>query len=209
MQLPRLQPSYFELNLELINPHHQAHVALLPDKPMQSDTDSYAAAVSFKIEAQQIPIPPLSYPHAWQLFYDLDLKIKTRFNRPHNLIVFAKRDGGYESLNGAVAQFYLNVTQLRRQMTFPITYSQFRATKCRIYESMNGVLKKGSVITIHYLIPGAKNVYVIVDSQWLNPEGYNDPILKRQVTVGSKDVSIYVQYEQNKSYHGHVKYSVQ
>ncbi|CAF3430025.1 unnamed protein product, partial [Rotaria socialis] len=41
-----------------------------------SNAASYNAAVAFKIEATQIPLPPISYPYTWQHFYDFGLKIK-------------------------------------------------------------------------------------------------------------------------------------
>ena len=47
----------------------------------KSDTNHYTSAISFKINAKQIPVPPLSYPTTWQLFYDLDLKIEAPQDR--------------------------------------------------------------------------------------------------------------------------------
>ncbi|CAF5081700.1 unnamed protein product, partial [Rotaria sp. Silwood1] len=47
----------------------------------KSDTGSYTSAVTFKIEAKNIPTPPLSYPHTWPLFFELDLKIESPRNR--------------------------------------------------------------------------------------------------------------------------------
>jgi hypothetical protein len=48
-----------------------------------------------------------------------------------------------------------------------------------------------------------------VDSNWLNSEGYRDPILQRQITVGSKEVTIYAKYEEKSSYNGLLKYITQ
>ncbi|CAF5072216.1 unnamed protein product, partial [Rotaria sp. Silwood1] len=45
------------------------------------DTGSYTSAVTFKIEAKNIPKPPLSYPYTWPLFFELDLKIESPRNR--------------------------------------------------------------------------------------------------------------------------------
>jgi transglutaminase/protease-like cytokinesis protein 3 len=33
LQMPKVHPTYFELNLELVSPRDQAHVDLLPNKP--------------------------------------------------------------------------------------------------------------------------------------------------------------------------------
>jgi len=40
-------------------------------------------------------------------------------------------------------------------------------------------------------------------------KGYEDPVLKTEITVGSKDVSIYAKYGQNTNYSGLVRYSVE
>ncbi|CAF1140314.1 unnamed protein product, partial [Rotaria sordida] len=47
----------------------------------KTDTGLYTSAVTFKIEAKNIPTPPLSYPQTWPLFYELDLKIETPRHR--------------------------------------------------------------------------------------------------------------------------------
>jgi hypothetical protein len=124
----------------------------------------------------------------------------------HELIVFAQRNS--EEKSECALKFFLNVTQLRHLMKFPVVYGKFHMMKGRIYEPIDGILKKGATVPIHCLIPGATAVNLQVDSNWLKAEGYQDPILKRKVIVGSKDVTIYGKYGQNSSYEGLVKYSV-
>ncbi|CAF4370582.1 unnamed protein product [Rotaria sp. Silwood2] len=235
----------------------------------KSDPESYTSAVAFKIEARQIPSPPLSYPHTWPLFYDLGLKIEAPRNRSnviwadnasyaevliqasddvqlscdikynnvkiengslaqynndkklwqllfapertglHELTVYAKRNNDNESSSRSVVRFDLDVNKLRRPMKFPLIYSQFHTKKCQIYTPLDGVLKKGSIVPIHCIVPGATEVNLTVDSQWLNSEGYTDPTLQRQITVGSKEVIIYAKYKQKSNYDGLVKYTVQ
>ncbi|CAF1088149.1 unnamed protein product [Rotaria sordida] len=234
----------------------------------KTDTGHYTSAVKFKIEAKNIPTPPLSYPHTWPLFYELDLKIETprhrstavwpenasfseiRMSAPndvefscgiefngnkeesctlaqfdnnkqqwqflfapqrtglHKLIVYARRLSDFQTSYGAVAEFDLNVTKLRKPIKFPLTYSKFSTYKCRIYEPLHGVLKKDAIVPIHCVIPGATAVDLQVDSNWIETNGYEDPILKTEITVGSKDVTIYAKYGQNTSYDGLVRYSV-
>jgi len=94
-------------------------------------------------------------------------------------------------------------------MKFPLIYTQFQTKKRRIYTSMDGILKKGSVVPIHCVIPGTTDVDVQVDSNWLNSEGYKDPILQRQIMVGSKEVIIYAKYGEKSNYNGLAKYTVQ
>ncbi|CAF1482714.1 unnamed protein product, partial [Rotaria sordida] len=235
----------------------------------KSDSGNCTSAVAFKIEARQIPSPPMSYPYTWPSFYDFDLKIEAPQNRSnaiwvdnasyaevlirtpddvqlscdikydkvkvengsltqynnekklwqllfapertglHELIVYAKRNNDNESTSEAAVKFYLDVTTLRRPMKFPVIYTHFQTKKCQIYTPIDGILKKDSVVPIHCVIPGASDVNLRVDSQWLKSEGYTDPTLRRQITVGSKDVVIYAKYGQKQTYDGLVKYTVQ
>jgi hypothetical protein len=235
----------------------------------KTDPGKYSSAISFKVEAKQIPSPHLSYPETWPLFYDLDLKIEAPRNSSHaiwpdnasyaevliqapddvqlscgikyenvevkngsiaqfdnnkklwqllfapqqtgthELIVYANRNTDTESTSAAAAKFYLEVTKLRRPIKFPLVYTKFQTNKCQIYTPIDGILKKGSVVPIHCVIPGATDVNLTVDSEWLKSEGYKDPILQRQVTVGSKEVTIYAKYGEKSSYDGLVKYTVQ
>jgi hypothetical protein len=71
---------------------------------------------------------------------------------------------------------------------------------------LDGILKAGSIASIHCVIPGATDVKLMVDSKWLESEGYTDPILQKQITVGSKELIIYARYEGDSNYHGLVKY---
>ena len=125
----------------------------------------------------------------------------------HKLTVFAKRNG--EGTSQCAVQFNLNVTRLPRSIKFPTVYDRFQATKSRICEPMNGVLKRNAIVPIHCLIPGASAVSVGIDGTLTKPEGYVDPVLKRQVTVGTSDVTIYAQYGNESNYQGLVRYSVQ
>ncbi|CAF3350573.1 unnamed protein product [Rotaria socialis] len=238
---------------------------IMAKKKFQSG--SYNAAVAFKIEATQIPLPPISYPYTWQHFYDFGLKIKApahrsnliwaenasyaevlikapddvrlsgsiQYNRVavengslaqfdnekklwqilfapertgrHEITVFASKTN--EEGSSGVVRFDLDVTKLRRPMKFPMIYSTFQTAKCQLVTPIDGVLKKGAVVPIECVIPGAIDVNVRVDSKWIGSEGYRDPILQRQITVGSKEVGIYAKYEQKPGYDGLIKYTVE
>ncbi|CAF1009426.1 unnamed protein product [Rotaria sordida] len=127
----------------------------------------------------------------------------------HELIVYAKNIKDNQSSSNVVVKFNLEVRRLQRPMKFPVTYNKFQAEKCQIYTPMDGILKKDSIVPIHCVIPGAKSVNLTVDSQLLSNEGYKDPILQRQIRVGSKDVVIYAKYGQSSSFDGLMKYTVQ
>jgi hypothetical protein len=93
-------------------------------------------------------------------------------------------------------------------MKFPMIYTQFQTKKCQIYTPIDGILKKGSIVPIHCVIPDAIDVTVAVDSKLLESGGYSNPIFKRQVTVGSNSVMICANYGRKSGYDGLVQYTV-
>ncbi|CAF4062395.1 unnamed protein product [Adineta steineri] len=125
----------------------------------------------------------------------------------HELVIFAKRNT--EENFQCAAKFYLNVTQIYQAMKFPTIYRQFQHTKCRIYEPLNGILKRDTTVSIHCFIPNADDVNLTVDSNWDKIEGYKNSVLKTQITVGSKDLIIQAKYEQESTFKVLLKYSVQ
>ncbi|CAF4158276.1 unnamed protein product, partial [Adineta steineri] len=177
MQMPKFYPPYFELNLELINPCNQAHVDFLPDR-------AYALVVihapddvqlSCGIEYNNIKIKNGSLAQfnnekkLWQLLFAPER------TGQHELNVFGKRTSDTESSSTVVVKFNLDVTKIRRPMKFPTIYTQFETTKCQIYTPLDGILKKGSVVPIHCVIPNALEVSLKVDSEWFTNEGYTNP----------------------------------
>ena len=235
----------------------------------KSDDGNYTSAISFQVQANQVPSPPLSYPHTWPPFYELGLKIEAPRNRAnavwpdnasyaevliqapkdvqlscsieynkvaiengslaqfdqeknlwqllfapertgrHELFVFAKRSEDNNAESHSVVKFNLDVTKLQRSMKFPLIYTQFETTKCRIYTPLQGIIKKGAVVPIHCVVPGANDVAVAIDSKLVESDGYSDPIFKRKVTAGSENVMICAKYGQDSSYKTLVKYNVQ
>jgi hypothetical protein len=250
-------------------PDQDGHFNALIMSKKKSDPGSYTSTVAFKIDAKQILLTPMSYPHTWPLFYELGLKIEAPKNRanavwpenasytqvliqapkdiqlscqiehnnvriengslaqfdhekklwqllfapertgPHELLIFAKRRDDSDGPANVVVKFNLDVTKLRRPMKFPLIYTHFQTKKCQLYTPLDGIVKKGSVIPIHCFIPGAIDVNVAVDSKLLENGGYSNPIFKRQVTAGSKNVLICAKYGQKSGYDGLVQYNVQ
>ncbi|CAF1195353.1 unnamed protein product [Didymodactylos carnosus] len=126
----------------------------------------------------------------------------------HEITIFAKKLDEKESKSHCVVQFDLHVKDLKQSMTFPLTYETFQLRKCRLYEPLNGTLKKGTEATIHCLLPGATEVNMTVDSEWLSAQGYENNVFKRTIKVGSQGVSLWAKYAKNLSYSGVLKYTV-
>jgi hypothetical protein len=49
---------------------------------------------------------------------------------------------------------------------------------------------------------------VVVDSKPLEPGGYSDSVLRRDIKVGSQDVSIFAKFDKKSNHDGLIKYSV-
>ena len=127
----------------------------------------------------------------------------------HKLFIFAQCNTPDGSISGIVLEYHLDVTQLRQSIQFPVIYTTFLTKKCRIYEPLNGVLKKGTLASIHCEIPDARQVDLTVDSKWVKNEGYRNSVLKREVLVGTREVIIYAKYDENTIYNELIKYVVQ
>jgi len=139
----------------------------------------------------------------WQMFFAPER------TGQHKLLIFAHCSTPDGTISGIAVELYLNVTQLRHSIKFPVTYTTFLTKRCRIYEPIDGVLKRNTTVGIHCEIPDAKQVDLTIDSKWIKAEGYQDSILKRQILVGSKEVIIYAKYDEHTVYSELIKYTVQ
>ncbi|CAF0974452.1 unnamed protein product [Didymodactylos carnosus] len=142
--------------------------------------------------------------------YDIEKRIWQCLFAPthtglHKITIFAKnvKDG---DVSHCAVRFDLNVNELKQPMSFPLTYGGFQERKCKIYEPLNGILKRNTDVTFYCRIPDAKEVNLTVDSNWLVAEGYEKNVLKRTIKVGTQDVSVWTKY--GNSYTGVLKYKV-
>jgi hypothetical protein len=208
---PQLWPLFDELGLKIVAPQNRAH-AVWPDNASYAEVLMQAPndiQLSCSIEYNNVIVENGSLAQ-----FDNDKKLWQLLFAPtqtglHELIVYAKKSNNTESPANVVVKFDLNVTKLRKPMKFPLLYTQFQAKKCQIFTPIDGILKKGSVVSVHCLIPGASEVTLAVDSQVLESSGYSNSILQRQVTVGSRELIIYAKYGQKSNYDGLIKYIVE
>jgi len=140
--------------------------------------------------------------HNWQLLF------APQHTGLHVLCVYAKRENDISSSSSSVAQFHLHVTQPKQRIKFPKIYSKFTKNKCRILEPMYNPLKRGSQTLIYCRVPGATDVNVKIDSDWDEKGGYQDPVYKKIVKVGSESVTVYAKYDHKSSYDGLFTYVV-
>jgi hypothetical protein len=207
---PETWPLFDDLGLKIDAPKNSANA-------VWSDNASYAEVLmqapkeiqlSCQIQYKNVKVENGSLAQYNQEKQHWQLLFAPERTGLHELIVFAKRIKDSQASADAVVKFNLDVTKLRRPMKFPMTYTEFQTRKCQIIDPVDGVLKKGSVVSIYCVIPGAIDVTVAVDSKMLESGGYSNHIFKRQVTVGSNDVIICAKYGQKSDYSGLVQYTV-
>jgi hypothetical protein len=211
LTFPQTWQSFYDFDLTIIAPQARSSA-------IWSDNASYAeiliqapddTQLSCRIEYNHIKIENGSlaqYNHEkgyWQLLFAPER------TGVHELIIYAKRINDIESSSTSVVKFNLDVTKLRKPMKFPLIYTQFETTKCRIYTPLNGLLKKDSIIPLHCIIPGATSIQLTIDSKRLKSAGYEDPIFHQEITVGSEEVILYAKYGENPHYISLIKYSVE
>ena len=108
----------------------------------------------------------------------------------------------------------VNKKILQNCIYFPSIYSSFPEAKCHLFEPLNEVLKRGSTIQFHCQIPGAHEMNITVDGQWLKNDSGSYPnengTFKREIQVGEKEVALWVKFDKEKpNYVGLLKYSVE
>ena len=211
LSYPDMRQSFYDFDLRIEVPRDRAN-AVWPDNASFAEVRLTAPddiRLSGAIEFNQTRIANgtlTQYDHEkrhWQLLF------APQRTGEHKLLIFAQRQSDKQGTIPMVAQLGLNVTKLRNPMTFPLIYTKFESDKCRIYEPLNGVLKRGAIVPFHCVIPGATAVELQVDSKWIDEKGYADPVMKMNVQVGSSDVTVYAKYGESKNYTGLIKYAVQ
>ncbi|CAF0936817.1 unnamed protein product [Adineta ricciae] len=209
LSFPRTWQSFHDLNLEIEVPKNSSTITWLKDI---SYVESLIRAPNDVQLSCVIDYNDLTVDNGSLVQFDSDRRLWQLLFAPqcigqHKITVFAKHHE--ESKSKCALQFDLNVTHLKLPIKFPTTYETFENRKGRIYEPLNGILKAGTTISIHCLIPGASDVNLTTDSIWANKEGYEDPVFKRTITVGSKKLTIYAKYGEESSYQSFITYLVQ
>ncbi len=106
-----------------------------------------------------------------------------------------RSSGSYES----VIEFGLDMPDMVQFKKFPLTYSTFTTNKCQIFEPLADKLRRGTKVTIHCRIPGARCVCLAFDGTLSSQEQtrIND-IFKQEITVPKREVTVYVQFTDSK-----------
>ncbi|CAF3640167.1 unnamed protein product [Rotaria socialis] len=220
LRLPDVEPTFFELGLDLVCPQQSSTVPfqqtlgiaeVLLRAPPNVDLMSAIQQKGFNENKAQSIVQYDSIRQLWQCIFT------PHRGGVHEALIFAGRPSENKTNDknsySCVATFGLHVPDgFKGAKTFPTTYSLFTQRKCQIFEPLNGTLKIGSKVLIHCRIPGAHCARVRLGGNWLPEDIIKNDVFKRQITVPRQEVTIYVQFSDKRnssSYDGLIKYSVQ
>ncbi|CAF4388361.1 unnamed protein product, partial [Rotaria sp. Silwood2] len=120
------------------------------------------------------------------------------------LTLFAQRQ--HENKSHSVVQFVLQPIPsdaLKEFMTFPEIYLPFYNTRCHLMEPLNGILQSGSTVHFRCRIPGAQEVNITVDDNWIEGDAWKpdeNDVFNGDIQVGQKEVAIYAKFnEENRT----------
>jgi hypothetical protein len=93
-----------------------------------------------------------------------------------------------------------------------MTFGKFTEHKCQILSPLDGVLKRGTKVTIRCCIPNASSARISLDGVWLDEVLLKTDMFKQQVNVPEREVMIYAQFvnkTMTKNYDGLIRYTVE
>ena len=132
----------------------------------------------------------------------------------YTLIIFATRLSNTNSSFVNVMELGIEIPAkdfLRRKI-LPITYGKFVEYKCQIFSPLNGVLKRGTKVTIHCRIPNASYGRIAIDGIWLEEISIKNEIFKQEILVPEQEIIVYAQFINRKTsnnYYGLIRYLVE
>ncbi|CAF5028164.1 unnamed protein product, partial [Rotaria sp. Silwood1] len=145
LQLPKIHPIYFQLNLDLISPRHQVNVDLLPGKPIalvliRAPSDVHLIA-ALKLHNQKIE-------GGHRLKFDDNKQMHYCYFAPnsigkHKITIYAKQGDTEKGTYGEALNLTLNVNQiLKNPISFPEIWKNFFDLNLNIISPKNTHLIK-------------------------------------------------------------------
>jgi hypothetical protein len=217
---PLIWSQFFDYNLEIIKPANSHYI----DWPSNNNT-SYAEILvrspnDVCISAtMKDTVKGLNVEKGTLTNFDYETKLwqclfaPSRAGVSFELTLFAKQLN--EQKSHCVAQFDLRPIpkdNLKQCMTFPITYLPFNESKCYLFEPLNGVLQRASTVHFCCRIPGAREVNMTVDGNWIRGNGLKpdkNDVFESDIHVGLREVVVWIKFNnEGSSYEGLLKYTV-
>ncbi|CAM2696767.1 unnamed protein product [Rotaria socialis] len=217
---PHIWSAFFDDNIEIIKPKNSRYIDW-PSKAntgyckilvRSSDKVYVSAGLKDGLTGNNVTNGTLvNFDHETHIWHCLFAPSNTGV--PFELTLFARRPN--EDKSHSVAEFILRPipnNALTQSMTFPERYLPFCNAKCLLIEPLNGVLERQSFVHFRCQIPGAQQVNVTVDGEWIEDDPWKpneNDMFDGVIQVGNKEVIIYANFDsKSESYGGLLKYTV-
>jgi len=131
----------------------------------------------------------------------------------YTLIIFANHISTMNLLKNVI-ELGVDVPSkgLIKGKTLPMTFGKFIEYKCQILSPLDGILKRGTKVTIRCHIPNALSARISLDGIWLDEIKLKNDLFKQQINVPDREIIVYAQFINNKktkTYDGLIRYTVE
>jgi transglutaminase-like putative cysteine protease len=212
IHLPHVHSYYFIFDLNIISPRFSSIVSFNSNQSfaevlIQAPNDiQLTCSVKDDIRSTSLT----QYDFTRQVWQCLFAPYKSGF---HTLIIFANHMSTMNLLKNVVE---LGVEILPKDLikskTLPITFGKFTEYKCQILSPLDGILKRGTKVTIRCHIPNASSARISLDGIWLDEVKLTNEMFKQQINVPDREVIVYAKFINNKktkTYDGLIRYIVE
>ena len=193
--LPYVYSTFFDLQLDIVSPHNANMVTFDTDRNLAEVLIRAPSGVRLSCSVAHDQMSGLvQYDAGRQLWQCL---FRPRASGYQTLSIYGRQGQSTGSYHGAI-EFGLNMPDMVQFKKFPLTYGNFTDNKCQIFEPLVGKLKRGTNVTIHCRIPGARCVCLAFDGI-LSSQEHNivNDIFKQAITIPDREVTVYVKFANN------------
>ncbi|CAF3907895.1 unnamed protein product [Rotaria sp. Silwood2] len=214
IHLPHIHSYYFIYNLNIISPRFSSIVTYNTNQSFAEvliqAPDDIQLTCSIKDDIRSTSLT--QYDVSRQVWQCLFAPHKSGF---HTLIIFAKQISSMNLLKNVIE---LGVTVLPNDLIkgkiSPMTFGKFIEYKCQILSPLDGILKRGTKVTIRCRIPHASCARISLDGVWLDEVPLKNDIFmfRQQINVPEQEIIVYAKFnnkKMNKTYDGLIRYTVE
>ena len=212
VRLPCVHASYFTHELTLVSPRFSSMVVFdgkqgLAEVLIQAPNGvQLTCALEDALEGTSLT----QYDTSRQVWQCLFAPQQKGF---HPLLIFVTRSSP-PSLFTKVIELGMDVlsTDLLLMKLLPITYGKFIEHRCQVLAPLNGILRRGTQVTIHCRIPNAVCARISLDGYWLDEVPLKNPLFKQKIRVPEHEVIVYARFLNRQTidlYDGLIRYGVE
>lgn len=212
VRLPCVHSSYFTHELTLISPRFSSVVVIdakqcLAEVLIQAPNDvQLTCALEEPLDGTSLT----QYDASRQVWQCLFAPQQKGF---HTLLMFVNRSSPPYVFTQSIE---LGMDVLSRDLSLikplPTTYEKFIEHRCQILSPLNGILRRGTEVTIRCRLPHAVCARISLDGYWLDEVPLKNHLFKQKIHVPEHEVIVYAQFltkQMINVYDGLIRYGVE